>query len=183
MPIGAAPLPWPRPMSSSRGVPSNDGLSATPKPDLTKYCIICMVLSIRSVDFCETPWALAATPAMELCALSKHWSISTLVMERELWSILELSQIRFLTREASSHVVRDLANCSAGTRPCFRQCCSSRCAKISLLSQLKSASSRQIARSLSIRRTPKTFSRSTVIDCLHLSGATPISRIVFRLVA
>jgi hypothetical protein len=47
MPMGAAPLPCPRPMSLALMEPQNEGSFAMPKPDLIKYSIICIVDSMR----------------------------------------------------------------------------------------------------------------------------------------
>ena len=55
MPIGAAPLPCPRLINLSSSEPPNEGVSAMPKPVLTKYSISCIVFNISVVDFSETP--------------------------------------------------------------------------------------------------------------------------------
>jgi hypothetical protein len=57
-----------------------------------------------------------------------------------------------ITSVTSSQEDLDFANCSVGIILCFQQYCYSWCANMSLLSQLKYASTRQMARNLSMNR-------------------------------
>ena len=182
IPYAAAPLPCPQPMRILSADPPKDGSFAIPYPVLTKYCMSCIVLSMRSVDLVDTPWALAASPTIAPLPRSKHWSRSAPVIPIVLWKIRLTSNIRFLHKTASSQDDFDFANCSGGMRLNLRQCCSRRSAKINLLNQLKSASSRHIARSLVMRRLPKTFSNNTVMEDRHLDGEISISRATLILV-
>ena len=66
------------------------------------------------------------------------------------------------------------APCSRGMAPASFICCIILLAKMTLSHQLKSASRRHIALSLSIFAVPATFSSRTVTPCPHLVSGVPL---------